>query len=312
MNELEKQSRWDIGALEKLKQVKASQDSIHTYYDLYLSSFSNHLLKHRDYGKSWANDLIRTYPVTWPEVAGEQTRKENTTKKMFTHKAIVRFISPDKRGHDCFVVGQRYQLVYGGVPDSDNEVKVWVNFEHKNWHYVNVDCLEEVPTETAVPEPQHTFIVGDHVQVRTNAADFGDIDDVHLLGSTGMIIEDRTDDGDEEYPYKVNLGSNNEDYNAQQLKLIRAKDSSEQDNTMSNVKNDPLLALEEITLDADTRLLRELGFENGNGLPTDKAGIVILRRAWNAQRVQVATDLRTAIANEANDTKTNNAETTEA
>lgn len=73
------------------------------------------------------------------------------------------------------------------------------------------------------------------------------------------------------------------------------------ENEMSDVQDDPNKALRELDLDADTRLLRDMGFENSNGSPQENARTEMFRRIWQDMRAAVATDLRKAIANEATD-----------
>lgn len=70
------------------------------------------------------------------------------------------------------------------------------------------------------------------------------------------------------------------------------------DNTMSQVKNDPVKAVMEAELDADTRLLREYGFEETTGVVAENGKKAIMQQLWSERRAAIATKFRQALATE--------------
>lgn len=88
------------------------------------------------------------------------------------------------------------------------------------------------------------------------------------------------------------------DPNEQKADFVRLVNK---ENEMSDVQSDPNKALRELNLDADTRFLRDMGFEDSKGSPQSTAQVEMFRRIWADMRTEVAADLRTAIANEETD-----------
>lgn len=66
--------------------------------------------------------------------------------------------------------------------------------------------------------------------------------------------------------------------------------------TMSNVFDNPNQAIKDLSVDADTRLLRKYGFENNNGEVMSIGTTEIVRRVYQASRAEIAADLRKAVA----------------
>ncbi len=145
--------------------------------------------------------------------------------------------------------------------------------------------------------------IGDTVRITGHDID-DDEDSSNPIGTVGTITDICRDEDNDNHnvidhcSYEVN---NNYFYGQGSLELANNKE----DNNMSTVSNDPIKALRELNLDADTRLLRELGFEDEQGNPCSRATIEMARRQWVAVRAEIAADLRTAMANEQSDKEAN-------
>lgn len=77
------------------------------------------------------------------------------------------------------------------------------------------------------------------------------------------------------------------------FKLIRKGN-----NAMSEVTNDPVKAIMETELDADTRLLRQIGFEDNSGKVADNGRNAVLQSLYAERRADFATKYRKALATE--------------
>lgn len=64
------------------------------------------------------------------------------------------------------------------------------------------------------------------------------------------------------------------------------------ENNMSNTSSNPVKALFEVDLDADTKTLRQFDFENSDGTRTQRAVDAMLNAMWKQQRASFAKQLR--------------------
>lgn len=144
------------------------------------------------------------------------------------------------------------------------------------------------------------YTVNDRVRLKKDAEDFATVDKTVYLGKEGTVthVDNSADDDDkDDYPYTVTFSDGiYEDFNRFQLDPIST--NNKETTTMSNTLNNPLQALKDLDTDADTRLLREAGFENVDGSLRSDAIEELNRREWAKIRTDVAADLRKAIANE--------------
>jgi hypothetical protein len=163
---------------------------------------------------------------------------------------------------------------------------------------------------TKQEDKRMSFRVGDRVRIRWDADKLGSLD-YFKPGQIG-IVTDINDDSDYNIEVKADeplydedgdrVVENSEEFRECQLLLLQHNFKG--DTKMSDVSSNPLKALTELDLDSDSRLLRELGFENDKGEVTSTGVSEMNRRAWATVRTEVANDLRKAIANEKADKET--------
>lgn len=139
--------------------------------------------------------------------------------------------------------------------------------------------------------------VGDTIKVTLNGCDYKNKEVVVDKNVVWMSVHDY---GTVEFHPKGGGSPHRHNLKANHFEVINSKG-----NNMSNVTTNPLQALKEKGLDADTRLLRELGFEEADGTPKSNAIQEMQRRQWTSERTAVAKDLRTAMAAEKADAQTN-------
>jgi hypothetical protein len=159
------------------------------------------------------------------------------------------------------------------------------------WYYSVFSPDKEAPTK-------QEFKVGDKALLRENAADIAILDNKSFQGHVGIVTEV---DLNNDYQYKIEFALDGED--GDNWEWIKYEQLTKENEPMA-VENNPLKALKELALDADTRLLRETGLENEDGTPTSNGIVELNRRAWLATRTAVADDLRKALAAEKTDKQT--------
>lgn len=188
--------------------------------------------------------------------------------------------------------------------DADGGIRIY-NAEESDFGYLHLEEIE--PAERQEEQMGYTFKHGDYVTC--------DIESVHIYDArisfnadgkmficqnekSGSTAEDTLG-----YKYSWTLGRNLRETsasaintntcNVRNIQLI-----SKGETTMSEVTNDPVTAILESELDADTRLLRQIGFEDEQGKVTDTGKKAILNSIYRERRADFANKYRQALATE--------------
>lgn len=245
------------------------------------------VLKPRDYGKSafyeeYYLNARSIFSAIQP--SGNREEKEGkATAYTFKMNDKVRITGTDPNGEspEGYTVGCTGTITYIYGDDS--------------YDVANADDLDEgdycvfpaTSLQFVESAPDSPFKVGDKVKVQDPSCSFN--------GKTVTVVETTTDyvffQEEELYPDKRS-------YKHSEHKKHFILISREEDTTMSEVTNDPVKAIMETELDADTRLLRSIGFEDNNGKVQDNGRAAVLQSLYRERREDFANKYRAALATE--------------
>lgn len=207
--------------------------------------------------------------------------KKETKPMAFKTGDTVRIIGTDVDGDTEDSKGIGYVGNITNDFDGEYEVDGGYCYPTSSLELVMVSAVTEITNPESLSVGDRVRLIGD--TGCSSAGKYGNI-----TGVTSSLITYVDDDGRED----------NSHYLRQFVLIINQGDT-----TMSDVTSNPNKALKNLNVDPDTRLLRTLGFETETGEATDSARVEVLRRQWAEIRKDVATDLRTAMANEKTDTE---------
>jgi hypothetical protein len=251
--------------------------------DMFAYSASDTLMvKPRQYGKSATIAILDEY-ATW-DVATLNTLVKKKEQPMAAYSVgdWVQIIGPDVDGdtNSRMPTGHIGQVT--DVYNYDNDSHAGVNDGHS--YEIDHGYAYGAARLMRTDKP-HRLAVGDRVRLMT-------IQDCSSGGKFGTV----TEVNGENITFTDEDGRTDNSHCTKEFVIVRTQ--ATQGDNMSEVTSNPVKAIMENELDPDTRLLRQIGFENNDGTVADYGRAAVIQSLYAERRADFAAKYRKALATE--------------